>query len=138
MRMQMKYLLGFLLTGLILFSCDGYKAPSQTAKGTAAVNDTVRIANDSLDYEIIIIEPGFYNWLVTQFPEDYYTLSFLENRNLFYVQEYNRRVINPNQYDSQLYLWQIDYQPNVKYGKEVNYLLYNWFIYFQQTYKQKL
>ena len=71
MQKQMKYLLGILLTGLILFSCDGYKAPSQTAKGTAAVNDTVRIANDSLDYEIIIIEPGFYNWLVTQFPEDY-------------------------------------------------------------------
>ncbi len=134
----MKYVLTLSLAALLIFSCDGYKAPASGTNSNGQESDTVRIANDSLDYEIIIIEPGFYNWLVTQFPEDYYTLSFLENRNLFYVQEYNRRVINPNQYDSQLYLWQIDYQPNVKYGKEVNYLLYNWFVYFQRTYKQKL
>lgn len=134
----MRYLLVLALAGFLILSCDGYKAPSKRSNQTAQASDTVRIANDSIDYEIIIIEPGFYNWLVTQFPEDYYTLSFLENRNSFYVQEYNRRVINPNQYDSQLYLWQIDYQPNVHYGKEVNYLLYNWFIYFQKTYKQRL
>lgn len=134
----MRYLLVLVLAALLIFSCDGYKAPAGSSDTTAKANDTVRIANDEIDYEIIIIEPGFYNWLVTQFPEDYYTLSFLENRNLFYVQEYNRRVINPNQYDSQLYLWQIDYQHNVRYGKEVNYLLYNWFVYFQKTYKQKL
>lgn len=134
----MRYIAVLMLAGLFIASCDGYKSTARKANATATANDTVRIANDSLDYEIVIIEPGFYNWLVTQFPEDYYTLSFLENRNQFYVQEYNRRVINPNQYDSQLYLWQIDYQPNVKYGKQVNYLLYNWFVYFQKTYKQKL
>lgn len=134
----MKYFLGAILGCFLIFSCDSYKSAARSSDRQSVANDTLRIANDSLDYEIIIIEPGFYNWLVTQFPEDYYTLSFLENRNLFYVQEYNRRVINPNQYDSQLYLWQIDYQPNVRYGKEVNYLLYNWFVYFQRTYKQKL
>ena len=134
----MKYISVLVLAGLLILSCDGYKAPSKRGGQATQASDTLRISNDSLDYEIIIIEPGFYNWLVTQFPEDYYTLSFLENRNSFYVQEYNRRVINPNQYDSQLYLWQIDYQPNVRYGKEVNYLLYNWFVYFQKTYKQKL
>ena len=37
-----------------------------------------------------------------------------------------------------LYEMQIDYQNNINYGYEVNYILYNYFVYFQQKYKQKL
>jgi hypothetical protein len=33
-------------------------------------NDTIRIANDELEYEVIIIDPGFNTWLVSRaFPE---------------------------------------------------------------------
>ena len=135
----MRNLIFCFILGLVVFSCDSYK----TAGGTAvnpkhAAGDTVRIANDSLEYEIIIIEPGFNNWLVTQFPEDYYSLSYLENRNRFYVAEWNRRVLNATLYDSRLYEMQINYEPNIRYGKEVNYLLYNYFVYFQKTYRQSL
>ncbi len=135
----MKNLVLCLLLGLLVFSCDSYKTAGGTkANPKMATTDTIRIANDSLEYEIIIIENGFYNWLVTQFPEDYYSLSYLENRNNFYVAEWNRRVLNATLYDSRLYEMLIDYKPNVHYGKEVNYLLYNYFIYFQKTYKQSL
>ncbi|WP_242204989.1 DUF6146 family protein [Aestuariivivens insulae] len=104
-----------------------------------ATNDTVTIANDKLEYEIIIIEPGFNAWLASiAKPEGYYSQSFLENRNYFYVTEWNQRVLQPQRYNPNLYELQIDYSPHIDYGYEVNYKLYNYFIYFQLTYKQRL
>ena len=101
--------------------------------------DTVRIVNEESDYEIIIIESGFNNWMRGRVrPRGYYSQQFLENRNLVYVTEWNNRVLNNQPYGSQLYLWQIDYNPQIDYGYEVNYLLYYYFIYFQRTYDQRL
>ncbi|WP_299781172.1 DUF6146 family protein [uncultured Formosa sp.] len=102
-------------------------------------NDTVRIENDSLEYEIIIIEPGFNSWLTsTAKPEGYYSQEYLESKNYILVTEWNNRVSNPHRYDPNLYELSIDYRPNVDYGYEVNYKMYNYFIYFQLKYKQKL
>ncbi|WP_242131945.1 DUF6146 family protein [Aestuariivivens marinum] len=102
-------------------------------------SDTVTITNDELEYEIIIIEPGFNAWLMSMArPEGYYSKSFLENRNYLYVTEWNQRVLQPQRYNPNLYELQIDYSPNIDYGYEVNYKLYNYFIYFQLTYKQRL
>ncbi len=102
-------------------------------------NDTVKIANDDLEYEIIIIEPGFNFWLTSRArPEGYYSQQFLENRNYQFVIEWNQRVLQPNRFNSNLYEMQIDYQPGIDYGYDVNYKLYNYFIYFQLTYNQRL
>ncbi|CAM3498206.1 DUF6146 family protein [Flavobacterium chungbukense] len=101
--------------------------------------DTIRIANDSLEYEVIIIDNGFNYWLSSMaLPRNYHTLSFLENKNYQYVTEWNNRVLQPNRYSPNLYEMRIDYQPQIHYGYEVNYLIYNYMIYFQNTYKQKL
>ncbi len=54
------------------------------------------------------------------------------------VIEWNNRVINTLQFDPQLYQLQIDYDPMIDYGYEVNYKLYNYFIYFQRKYNQRL
>ncbi|WP_242093763.1 DUF6146 family protein [Aestuariivivens sediminicola] len=105
----------------------------------AAQNDTVSISNDELEYEIIIIEPGFNIWLMTNArPEGYYSQSFLENRNYQYVVEWNQRVMQSRGFDPNLYQLPIDYNPQIDYGYEVNYKLYNYFIYFQLTYNQRL
>ena len=104
-----------------------------------AKNDTVRIANDSLEYEVIVIDAGFNTWLVSRAkPRQYYGLNYLEVRNKLYVMEWNRRVLEPMRYNPDLYLLRIDYDPRISYGYEVNYLLYNYFMYFQQQYRQKL
>lgn len=132
----MKYVL--IITALILSfaSCDSYKsATNSVVEGSD--NDTIRIKNDSLEYEILIIEPGFYNWLATQQPRGFYGQQFLEARNQMWVMEYNRRVLNPQQFDPNLYQQQINYQFGVEYGYEVNYLLYNYLKYFQRTYNQR-
>ncbi|KAF2517711.1 DUF6146 family protein [Flavobacterium foetidum] len=105
----------------------------------AKSGDTVRIANDSLEYEVIIIDNGFNTWLASRaLPRNYYTLAYLENKNYQYVTEWNNRVLQPHRYNPNLYEMTIDYRPEIHYGYEVNYLIYNYMIYFQNTFKQKL
>ena len=101
--------------------------------------DTIAIKDDKTEYEIIIIEPGFDFWLQSiAKPEGYYSQSYLENRNRIYVLEWNSRVRQPFRFSSNLYELQIDYDSNTDYGYEVNYKLYNYFIYFQRKYNQRL
>lgn len=101
--------------------------------------DSVTIADAESNYEIVIIEPGFYNWLVSiAKPEGYYSQTFLENRNAIYVMNWNNRVLDPASFNPNLYELQIDYDPAIDYGYEVNYKLYNFFIYFQRKYNQRL
>ncbi len=132
----MKYLLSIFLLILAFASCESYKSATKNS-GVAAENDTIRIKNDSLEYEILIIEPGFYNWLATQQPRGFYGQTFLESKNNLFVSEYNNRVRNFQRYDPNLYQQEINYEFGVDYGYEVNYLLYNYFIYFQRTYNQR-
>lgn len=101
--------------------------------------DTINIANEETEYQIIIIEPGFNVWLKSiARPKGYYSQSFMESRNLLMVMEWNRRVLQSNRFDPNLYELQVDYQQGVDYGYEVNFKLYNYFIYFQRKYRQKL
>jgi len=103
-----------------------------------ASGDTVRIANDSLEYEIIIIDPGFNSWLVSRArPRGYYNQSYFENRNRMWVMEWNNRALNPTRFGD-LYQMQIDYQHQIDYGYEVNYMLYNYLVYFQVNNRQRL
>lgn len=131
------------LCGIVFHDC--HSSQKTFLKSTASPlqyskqNDTIHISNESLEYEIIIIEPGFHNWLESiARPEGYYSQSFLENRNALYVIEWNQRVFQPQRFDASLYELQIDYQQNIDYGYEVNYRLYNYFIYFQLKYNQRL
>ena len=141
---QQWVLVVLLSTSLIFFGCIGAKtAPDISDKEkqvfTTKEADTVEISDPESNYEIIIIEPGFNVWLQTVArPEGYYSQSFLENRNQLYVIEWNNRVMNPLQYNPRLYELQINYDPFIDYGYEVNYKLYNYFIYFQRKYNQRL
>lgn len=101
-------------------------------------SDEVIIKNEALEYEIIIIEPGFNSWLATQPTEKFYSESTLKIKNRRWVIEWNSRVLQPNRYSPNLYEMQIDYQAHIDYGMKVNYLLFQYFTYFQQKYKQQL
>jgi len=133
----MKYFLTILIVIAGIYSCDSSKAAMKGSDSRASSNDTIRIANDSLEYEILIIEPGFDSWIVTQPPKGYFGLSFLESKNRSFVSEYNDRVRNSQKFSSILYPQEINYDLGKHYGLEVNYLLYNYFVYFQQKYNQK-
>jgi hypothetical protein len=51
--------------------------------------------------------------------------------------EWNSRALQPERYRN-LYEMQINYDPKIHYGYEVNYLIYNYMIYFQIANKQQL
>jgi hypothetical protein len=133
----MKNLFYFFLLGLFIYSC-GSGRDIKSSSSSAIANDTVRIANDSLQYEIIIIEPGF-NLFINSLakPKGYYSQSYLESKNQILVQEYNSRVRNPLNYNSNLYIQEINYDTFVNYGYDVNYLLYNYFVYLSHEYNQR-
>jgi hypothetical protein len=129
----MKNLIYILILCFVFIGCNTSKNISNTNEETnLKQQDTVRIANDTIEYEIIIIDPGFNAWLYsTAKPKGYYSQEFLENRNSIYVIEWNSRVSSTNQRMASLFELRIDYDRNIDYGYDVNYKLYNYFIYFQ-------
>jgi hypothetical protein len=130
------------LSGLVLASCIGSRNGAPGAKGKDSgmmQNDTVRIANEELEYEIIIIDPGFNGWFNSYAkPRNYYAQSYLESRNRIWVNEWNLRASQPTLYNPGLFEMRIDYNPNTDYGYEVNYMLFNYLTYFQLTNKIRL
>ena len=134
----MKYLFQFLafsIVGLFLYACSSYPVKnSEKSKEKPVI-----ISNDSLEYEVIIIDVGFTLYLNTiAKPKKYYSLSYLENRNNMYVTNWNIRALNPSKFNSTIYENRIDYSSQIRYGLEVNYKLFNYFQFAQQKYKIKL
>lgn len=135
----MKKIIYILSVLIFIVSCNSSKKIAETSIAPKKTSDTIRIANDELEYEVIIIDGGFNSWLNSiAKPRGFYTENYLESRNSIYVSEWNRRVLQPQRFSPTLYEMQINYDFTTKYGYEVNYLIYNYFIYFQTTYKQQL
>jgi hypothetical protein len=136
----MKKFIYILTLLLIIIGCSASKSNvSSVEKAKSGSNDTIKIVNEELEYEVIIIEPGFDFWLQsTALPRGYYSQSYLETKNNFYVMEWNNRVRQPQTYSPNLYEMTIDYNSTINYGYEVNYLIYNYMIYFQNKYNQRL
>ncbi|QTE23881.1 DUF6146 family protein [Polaribacter cellanae] len=125
---------------LTIFSCCFWACGSSPIKKQDTQEEQpVVIANDSLEYEIIIIDPGFNLFLnsVAQ-PEGFYTQQYLEARNRVWVTTWNIRAQNPSRFNNNIYENIIDYQPNINYGYEVNYKLFNYFLFAQRKYKMNL
>ncbi|MEE9407199.1 MAG: DUF6146 family protein [Polaribacter sp.] len=128
-----KQILLLITAGFFIWSC-----------GSSSINNTVKeepvvIANDSLEYEITIIDIGFNRFLnsVAQ-PGGYYSQQYLESRNRIFVTNWNIRARNPMKFNNNIYENIIDYQSNIDYGYEVNYKLFNYFMFAQQKYKMRL
>ena len=144
MKKNIALILGVVTLMVSIASCTGSKGAVEVSEEEKMAfrqqeGDTIEITSDKTEYEIIIIEPGFNFWLQSiARPEGYYSQSFLETRNQIMVINWNQRVIQPLRFNPNLYEMQIDYRPNIDYGYEVNYKLYNYFVYFQRKYKQRL
>lgn len=124
---------------IILSSCGSSNNNSQSNKDSAVkASDTIKIVNDSLEYEVIIIEPGFNSWLITQPPQGFIAQSTMDISNDIKIPLYNLRVNDPIRFGTDLYPFRIDYDPQIDYGYEVTYLLFNYFIFFEQRYNQRL
>ncbi|WP_397445342.1 DUF6146 family protein [Polaribacter sp. R77954] len=135
MKLLTRILSLFLFT-LFFWACG---SSSILDKKTTEKEAPVVIANDSLEYEIIIIDPGFTYFLnaIAQ-PEGFYNQNYLEARNKAWVITWNQRFQNPNKFNDAIYENRIDYEPNIDYGYEVNYKLFNYFLFAQKKYNMNL
>jgi hypothetical protein len=101
-----------------------------------AQQDTLRFEgnvaeDDSVEYELIVMDPGYESFLATQKPMEFYSQNYYENWNQRYVTEWNYRHAQPLRYGD-IYQTYIDYSPHIDYGLELNYKLYYYFQFFEK------
>jgi hypothetical protein len=123
----------------VLVACNSSKTQKPFEDKPKLESDTIRISNEAIEYDVIIIDGGFTSWFNSNAkPRNYYSQSYLEARNKIWVLEWNRRAMMSSQYNPNLYEMIINYETTVDYGYEVNYMIYNYLVYFQITNKQQL
>jgi hypothetical protein len=121
--------------GIFLWACGA----SPIKNDTTQKEEPVVIANDSLEYQVIIFDIGFNSFLNSVAkPEGFYSQPYLEARNRAWVINWNNRARNPHQFNANIYENIIDYQATIDYGYEVNYKLFNYFLFAQRKYKMNL
>ena len=131
-----KYISVIIMILFILINCGN---PATKNINTNSVEEPVTIKNDSLEYEITIIDIGFNRFLNSiARPRNFHSQLYLEMKNRNYVLTWNQRVRNSQQFNPNIYENIIDYNPNIDYGYEVNYLLFNYFEFAQRKYRMVL
>lgn len=96
---------------------------------------SVKISNPELEYEVIIFDNQFEGWFVTRaHPRGYYSKTFLESKNRQWVNSFNAR----SRAGVKGFNYTIDFQSGIDYGYEVNYMIYNYLLYFQETNRIRL
>lgn len=136
----MKHIIVLLFAGFsFLLACNVSQDKKKFGDKPKLESDTIRISNKEIEYDVIIIDGGFTSWFNSYArPRNFYSQSYLETRNRIWVLEWNRRAMLPSQYNPNLYEMTINYQSGIDYGFEVNYMIYNYLVYFQLTNKQQL
>lgn len=122
----------------LLVTLNVFGLQNQPFQSQEQPSDTLLIpGGDSTEYDIIIIEVGYENWLITNAqPKWYYSNEYYRNKNQFYVIDWNNRVIESM--GRPPFEEQIFYNPNIDYGLDVNYKLYWYFKFMEHKYDVKL
>lgn len=133
----MRYLyriISLFIIGTLVYACGS--TPIKNLK--TEKEEPVVIANDSLEYEITIIDLGFNAYLNSiAKPVGFYSQSYMERWNKIYVVTWNMRANNPR-FRADIYENRIAYDPRTDYGMDVNYKLFNYFQFAQQKYRMRL
>lgn len=95
-----------------------------------AVPDTA--VEEETEYELIVLEPGYKAYLVTQLPMEYYSENYYKTWNQQYVIEWNIRFLSGPR--KELFENEIHYDPMKNYGLELEYRLYHFFRFFENKY----
>lgn len=123
-----------LFISLFALSISGCNSPKNIESDS---NKAQKVMIDSSDYEITIIDPDFDRWyMMNVSPGKERSGEYYRSKNIFAVSRWNdyylrgkyRRAIGTN----------INYNPNIDYGLEVNRKLYWYFNYIQENYRVPL
>jgi hypothetical protein len=139
----MRHLTALIFLLFFVMSCSSGTTATSTATNNTTqvtpVNETIHITNNE-GFDVVFKDNGFYSWLEKQDPKKNFYESTLEIQNSQYVNEWNKRVANPNMYDSNLYSHTINYEikPKKRYGLDVNYELFMYFKFFEEKHEKLL
>jgi len=126
----MKNIVFYIVFAFLLAACNSNK------KVVNGIKEKVEIApaQDSTEYELIVFDPGYETFLITQpYPKEYYSNEYYKNWNIQYVTEWNYRHDHPDIYGD-FYETSIDYDPSIDYGVDFNYKLYQYFQFIDKQY----
>jgi hypothetical protein len=100
--------------------------------------DSVEVAKgDSTEYELIIFDNNFESWFITsQNPTWFHENSYYRSKINFYATDWNLRVLQNMHREP--YEYEINVDPNVDYGIDINWKLYWYFKYLEETLGIKL
>jgi len=134
--MRLKAIILFTIALAVFLSCSNL-TKVQKQGGPEKGIELSEQKSDSTEFEIIVIDPGFESWFVKNRKQPWYhTKEILEVKNWQYVIAWNQKVmdgrfqmLNPRNPFEQ----QIDYDRNTDYGMDVNYKLYYYFKYIEDT-----
>ena len=112
----------------VVTSCNTTKNSPTQKQGVEMISD-----NDSTEYSLIVLDPGYDFFLASQPSANFYSQQYYENWNKQYVMEWNARHRNPLQYGS-FYETEIDYNAREDYGLDLNYRLYQYFQFIKNKY----
>ncbi len=88
------------------------------------------VDNDSISYELIVLDPGFETWFIThRKPSWFYSQGYYENWNQKYVSAWNYNHLGYRH--KQLMSCYIDYDPQIDYGVDLNHKLFYYFQYVE-------
>ena len=125
-----------LIVGVSLTGCKTVRkaeSPVQQPPHIKLLKNNAEEEKDSVEYELIVLDPRFEAWLASQPPANFYSQQYYETWNQQYVTEWNHRHNNPLRYGS-FYETYIDYDPHIDYGLELNYRLYYYFRFIEDEY----
>ncbi|HAX96526.1 MAG TPA: hypothetical protein DCY35_08410 [Prolixibacteraceae bacterium] len=122
----MKTIIIFIVSIFTICACTGIR------ESTRVLIENEKIASDdTLQYELVIIDPGFETWFVTHSkPVWFHSQSWLETWNRQYVTAWNARYMNGR--GNRCCDTYIDYQFHVDYGLDLNHKLYWYFRYVER------
>ena len=105
-------------------------------KGVVAIepNDEAIAEEDSLSYELVVLDPGFESWyLLNGTPSKYRSQSYYENWNYQYVTAWNHNAMQPRR--RSFFQTIHGYERGVDYGFELNHKLFYYFLYVEHVLK---
>ena len=95
--------------------------------------------NEDGEYDIIVFDPQYDVYLKSiARPKTYNTYDYYKTRNRLYTTIWNQRNMMPSVYDPNLYAVSIDLDPNVDYGLNFEYKLFNFFQFIEWKYRVRL
>ncbi|MPQ46289.1 hypothetical protein GCQ56_04645 [Marinifilum sp. N1E240] len=122
----MKNLILILFISLIIGACSSYSSLNKSE--TQKVETAEAIIKDSTEYELLILDIGFESWFATRNTSSTaHSNSYYRNWNQQYISEWNRLHTQGHPYFENY----IDYSPFEKYGFDINYKLYHYFLFVE-------